>query len=109
MKCSVTNADCLSCSDKCMLLVKQGSGRLYRPGNSTEGEQFEEAWCERCAMYETMTGEYCPIWENAFFSRVDDPQYPSELQYSNGGVPMCSAFRISQPAEPRCDKTIEMF
>ncbi|MDX8354341.1 hypothetical protein [Cognatiyoonia sp. IB215182] len=41
--------------------------------------------------------------------RIDDPEYPGEWQFSNGGVPICSAFTETLPVEPRCDLTIDMF
>ena len=43
---------------------------------------------------------------------IDDPNYPPEWRYEKG-LPVCTAFHSrddeSQPAEPRCEHTVDMF
>lgn len=87
-----------------------GQHRPYRPSNGTEGDMFMAAWCERCAMMDhDDPEETCMIQLRALAHSIDDPEYPAEWQYTDGGVPQCTAFTAEAPAEPRCDKTIDMF
>lgn len=87
-----------------------GSHRPYRPANGTEGDIFQAAWCAKCARanYDDPDNA-CMIELRAMAHRIGDPEYPTEWQYSNGGVPQCIAFTAEDPPEPRCDKTLDMF
>lgn len=62
------------------------AGQKYRPSNGTEGDYFEAAWCNDCRH-----NADCNIWCNALLFRVDEPEYPTELQYAADGNPCCTA------------------
>lgn len=90
----------------------EGGGRYrpYRPSNATEGDVFMAEWCERCALFRPDDPDKtCSINLRALAHSVTEPEYPGEWQYSNGGVPVCTAFTADEPAEPRCTETVDMF
>lgn len=80
----------------------------YRPSNGTEGADFEDRWCERCAQdaafREDMDGgEGCEILCNATLG-----EQPSEWVFRDR-IPTCTAFTDKPLPEPRCEFTKEMF
>lgn len=87
-----------------------GELRPYRPSNGTEGDIFMAEWCARCA-HANFDDEdrACMINLRAIAHQIDDPHYPAEWQFSNGGVPQCTAFAYDMPDEERCDATPDMF
>lgn len=89
-------------------MAHSGTYRPYRPSNGTEGDIFMAEWCEKCALagYE---GEGCMIQLRALAFGTHAPEYPAEWNYTNAGTPQCTAFRAEPEAEPRCDKTPDMF
>ncbi|MEL6921116.1 MAG: hypothetical protein AAFO77_08825 [Pseudomonadota bacterium] len=88
-----------------------GKHRPYRPSNGTEGDIFMAAWCERCARWNYDDPDaVCMIQLRALAHSIDDPDYPEEWQYSDGGVPICSAFTQTEPTFlPRCTETLDLF
>lgn len=87
-----------------------GTHRPYRPSNGTEGEIFVAEWCANCELANFDDPENCcTINLRAMMHRITDPEYPAEWQYSNGGVPQCTAFVCDGAPEPRCDRTLDMF
>lgn len=87
-----------------------GTYRPYRPSNGTEGEIFMSDWCARCALANFDDPDRsCDINLRAMVHDVYEKGYPTEWQYSNGGVPICTAFTDIVPSEPRCEHTIDMF
>lgn len=87
-----------------------GEHRPYRPSNGTEGDIFMSEWCENCALGNFDDPEKsCDINLRAMAHDIDEKGYPAEWQYSNGGVPICTAHTTKQPEEPRCAQTIDMF
>jgi hypothetical protein len=85
-----------------------GTFRPYRPSNGTEGDMFMAEWCGNCASAD-YEGDGCVIQLRALMHKIDDPDYPAEWSLTDGGCPQCTAFCKDQPAEPRCDKTPDMF
>ena len=87
-----------------------GTLRLYRPSNGTEGDLFMAEWCGNCkrANFDD-PDQACMIQLLALAHKIDDPNYPAEWNYTNGGIPQCTAFTTEAPAEPRCDQTLDMF
>lgn len=93
--------------------------KKYRPSNDTEGAAFMDAWCCNCAKDKFMTGEkeydecapddLCPIIANTHTFEVDDPEYPAEWQYGEKGVPCCTAYALTDDAQPPCEHTADMF
>ena len=70
-----------------------GTYRPYRPSNGTEGDIFQAAWCANCARSNYDNPDLaCVIELQAMAHRISDPEYPREWQYSNAGVPQCTAF-----------------
>ena len=63
--------------------------RLYRPSNGTEGQIFQEQWCDRCRRGQ---GDGCRILSDSMAFDTSDKEYPSELRYEND-MPICTAFR----------------
>jgi hypothetical protein len=76
--------------------IKDTGGGKYRPSNGTEGDIFQERWCELCTKDEAARrGDYengCPIIAAALAWDVDDPDYPGEWVYDGEGQPSCTAF-----------------
>jgi hypothetical protein len=70
--------------------------RLYRPSNGSEGEGFEEQWCERCerdvAFRANDEGYGCLILARALAHDITDPEYPREWCQDEAGTPRCTAF-----------------
>ena len=87
-----------------------GTYRPYRPSNGTEGDIFMAEWCEKCALanYDD-PDRACMIQLRALAHGIDEPEYPGEWNYSNAGIPQCTAFTVKEPPEPRCEKTPDMF
>lgn len=68
----------------------------YRPGSGTEGADFMDRFCHRCAretkFRETMDGEdACPIARDTFIHAVDDENYPKQWIEDEAG-PRCVEF-----------------
>jgi hypothetical protein len=82
-------------------------GTPYMPANGTEGEDFENRWCMRCANDDPETGDSCPILMAALSG-----EQPKEWTWQNR-TGHCSAFRpfdgMEPLPEPRCTLTMEMF
>ena len=70
----------------------------YRPSNGTEGEIFQEEWCERCA--KDSPSRPCSILTRTMALAVDEPGYPKQWVRDAEGDwprnPRCTAF-----AEPK--------
>lgn len=88
----------------------------YRPSNGTEGADFQDFYCDRCARdaafretdYEGDPALGCQILADTFCYSVDDPKYPKEWITDERGA-RCTAF-TTDPSKPlRCDKTPDMF
>ena len=84
-------------------MTKSKAGKPYRPGNGTEGEMFEDAFCENCKRdqaYRSYGLEIpnddgsigCPILAAMLGFGTDEPGYPKELIYDRKGKPTCTAF-----------------
>jgi len=94
-----------------------GETKPYRPSNGTEGDMFEDRFCNRCkreAKYRR-TGDGadgCKIATAVFIYDVDDPKYPKEWVVNKWGDPYgrtsrCTAFRHEDdpgPSRPRKPK-----
>lgn len=89
------------------------SGGLWRPANSTDGEDFEHQWCRHC-LDRNGEGE----WEDEFGDDIEGRCALLDAAFWGGqppqwklrdGAPYCTAFR-EDPANPaRCPFTMEMF
>lgn len=87
-----------------------GIHRPYRPSNSIEGDIFMAEWCANCVKANLDdVDRACIINLRAIAHQIDDPEYPEEWQFSNGGVPFCSAFSEGPVVKPQCDQTPDMF
>ncbi len=64
------------------------AGKPYRPSNGTEGDIFEESYCQDCKRY----GEPCMIFGAMLFHEIGEPGYPPEIVYGDDGQPTCKAF-----------------
>lgn len=90
--------------------MHSGTYRPYRPSSGTEGEVFMSEWCANCSMANfDEEGEACMINVRTMVLDINDPDYPPEWNFTNGGVPQCTAFTTSGEVEPRCDQTVDMF
>lgn len=71
--------------------------KKYRPSNGTEGELFQEAFCNRCtkdkAVRENEDFENgCKILAKTMSLDTDDKDFPTEWTYDKDGNPICTAF-----------------
>mgnify|MGYP004224667425 CR=1 FL=1 len=89
-------------------MAQDGIYRPYRPSNGTEGDIFMAQWCDKCALSD-YEGDGCMIQLRALAHRVDEPEYPAEWSFTNGGAPQCTAFTTEPQTEPRCRDTIDVF
>jgi hypothetical protein len=58
----------------------------YRPPNGAEGDYFMERFCEQCTKDDVENNILCPIIAATYAFDVDDPHYPDEWQYYEGGL-----------------------
>lgn len=69
----------------------------YRPSNGTEGEFFQEKFCQRCVKDRACNkpnpdwSEGCKILAATFANDIDDPDYPKEWIEDDEGA-RCTAF-----------------
>jgi hypothetical protein len=89
-------------------MTHSGTHRPYRPSNGTEGDIFMAEWCEKCA-WADYEGDGCMIQLRALAYRIDEPEYPAEWNYTNGGIPQCAAFTTEVKPDTRCSETPDMF
>jgi len=88
----------------------------YRPSNGTEGADFEDCYCNRCARdaafretnYEGDPALGCQILADTFVYAITDPKYPKEWIEDELG-PRCTAFTTDSSKPMRCDKTLDLF
>lgn len=91
----------------------------YRPSTGTEGADFFDCWCCRCARDKAMRegcdidecddNEKCEIIANTMVYDIDDPEYPKEWIEDESG-PRCTAFIESWEGVPEVDThTKDMF
>jgi hypothetical protein len=75
-------------------------GEPYRPSNGTEGEFFQERWCEHCradkdfreAFAQNGSGDGgCSILGRTMLYDAEHELYPKEWQWQKG-EPVCTAF-----------------
>lgn len=93
----------------------RSAGKPYRPSNGTEGEIFQEMWCQRCvrdqygydAETDSFDGESCPILMNTLMLDADEEGYPTEWRYDAKGIPECTAFEPEEGCED--DGTGDLF
>jgi len=64
----------------------------YRPSNGTEGDMFQEKFCEKCVYDDYDNDVYCEILGDSMAFNVDDKEYPKEWTYDKNGCPTCTAF-----------------
>ncbi len=84
--------------------------KKYRPSNGTEGDIFEDRFCNRCKreakFRRTEDGsDGCSILMKVMAYAVDDPKYPAEwivnLHDPYGSTARCTAFRHEDDPGPR--------
>lgn len=97
--------------------------KRYRPSNGSEGEGFEDRWCDRCMRDQKFRDAWavdpdyadgadgCSILSDAQCLNIDDPNYPKEWIYGDDGSPKCTAFEAITDSQRsfRCVNTIDMF
>ena len=69
-----------------------GGPAKFRPANGADGDWFQVAYCEKCAMADVEDG-ICGIFADAWMYDIDSPNYPKELIYV-GHLPACTAFEL---------------
>ena len=72
--------------------IQACAGKPYRPSNGTEGEVFQERFCEQCIHDDYDNAKYCEILSRSMAFGVDEPDYPEEWTHDSEGRPMCTAF-----------------
>jgi hypothetical protein len=87
----------------------------YRPSNGTEGDYFQNDWCEKCARDQAFrnnpdSGDGCPIVAATLIFDIHESEYPKEwIEDDDGSNPRCTAFTTDATCPQRCDKTIDLF
>lgn len=93
--------------------VRPAQGEPYRPSNSTEGDAFSTAWCERCQRGDEAraAGGDCGIFLRTCAFSIGDDDYPTEWQHDANGMPSCLAFiPLGDPVPlPPCRHTADLF
>jgi len=67
------------------------SGKPYRPANGTEGDMFQESYCDKCSKYSPEEG--CDILLNTMVYEIGDSDYPKEWKFDENGHPTCTAYQ----------------
>lgn len=84
-------------------LCREDPDKKYRPSNGSEGDMFQELWCENC-VHDNAFGQPrggCEILTKTMFLRVDEEGYPPEWNHDAEGQPQCTAFeRIKKTRRP---------
>lgn len=70
-------------------LEREDDGVLYRPGNGTEGELWEDDWCSKCE-HDSHEDKVCPIHKVGLLG-----QAPEEWLWFDG-KPVCKGFEYTQ-------------
>lgn len=88
-------------------------GVRYEPSNGTEGADFFDRWCSRCARDRSMRdgvdvadcddSELCPIIAAACAGEAD------EWRELDDGSVVCVAFVAFPTGHQRCERTHDMF
>lgn len=67
-------------------------------------------WCQKCAHFKPADPDRsCDINLRALCHSINEAEYPSEWQFSNGGEPICTAYSKDEIPEQRCVDTLELF
>lgn len=74
------------------MTTQRGSPRPYRPSNGSEGMDFQEQYCFRCAKDNYPDGPMCPIVADSYVYKIDDPEYPKAWIIGDDGFPTCTEF-----------------
>lgn len=85
----------------------------YRPSNGTEGADFMDEWCNRCARDAAFREDPdncdgCSIAAATFAFEIDHPEYPKEWITDEKG-PRCTAFTTDPTCPVRCSQTADLF
>lgn len=78
-------------------LCREAAGKPYRPSNGTEGDIFEEHFCNRCRRMriDPNAANQCGIYLRMGAYEVDDKKYPKQVRYApDGSGPECTSFRL---------------
>jgi hypothetical protein len=67
-------------------------GKAYRPSNGSEGANFIEEWCGKCAKSDGQGCGGCDITDRTMNTDPDDPAYPVEWNYREDGQPQCTSW-----------------
>lgn len=70
----------------------------YRPSCGSEGADFMDRWCGKCA--NDVTGSGCEIAARTMIFAVTDPEYPDEWREDGPSGPRCTAFASADGDEP---------
>lgn len=78
----------------------EDAGKPYRPSNGTEGDLFDDSYCDNCKReseyrskpLEGIPGQGCRILAAVLWNGVESPTYPKEWIYGEDGQPTCTAF-----------------
>lgn len=65
----------------------------WRPSTQTEADTFHANYCANCTRRPKTFGVACGVWIAAEMYSVGQNKYPIELQYSDEGKPVCTAFQ----------------
>lgn len=87
-------------------MCKDNAGRSYCPSNGTEGDIFQEIYCDKCAKQ-----YHCKIIFRSQIYRQEDPLYPKEFVIGEDGQPTCTKFRdksVKPPKRKFKGKTLEI-
>lgn len=68
--------------------LKKDAGKKWRPANGTEGDMFQEMYCDKCRINPC----HCSILSYSFYYNITDKLYPTELQIGKDGQPTCTKF-----------------
>lgn len=70
----------------------------YRPSSGTEGELFQQDFCDRCAQCQPALPP-CDILVRSLFLNITDSDYPREWVQDGEGSAWCTVFVAQGPVE----------
>jgi hypothetical protein len=83
--------------------IPSAAGKPYRPSNGTEGDMFQEKFCNRCKKFGPIE-DSCQLLLSSLIYETSHPAYPKEWVFDADGRPTCTAFEAAKKEDDKCSR-----